>query len=400
MVPLPSTMRGVNTGPKQLPWRALGWAVWLAPLLVISIVSVLKPEDHTVTPVYHEAVENWRLHLPLYNHKFYYAPQFALFFAPFHYLPRAVGDILWRCLATAGLGVGVLLFCESMSWQNRDRAFFIVTLLAMPLCLQAMQLGQANEHLAAALLLAAWCLSARRWWAATMLLWLATAIKPLGIAAVGLAWAAYPHLWWRLALGLPVFFIVPFAFGPSGYIWSQLIACAENLRQSTGVAEHRFADLNGLLRTFGTPVTGRASLAMRAIAGGLFMLLCRQASRRHPEPLRALVWLGAAGVFLMLFNPMTEANSYAIVAPVFGLLAWWDFTRGEKAIGWLLATMVLSMGLLPEPLRPWLGNYFSLAWYPAGALAFLALLGWMAFSPRSPDVNPVAAGSAPLRTDL
>jgi hypothetical protein len=40
--------------------------------------------------------------------------------------------------------------------------------------------------------------------------------------------------------------------------------------------------------------------------------------------------------------------------------------------------MVLSMGLLPEPLRPWLGNYFSLAWYPALTLGFLVLLAWMA----------------------
>jgi alpha-1,2-mannosyltransferase len=246
-----------------------------------------------------------------------------------------------------------------------------------------MQFGQANAHLAAALLLAAWCLSTRRWWAATILLWLATAIKPLGIAAIGLAWAAYPHLWWRLALGLPAFFILPFAFGPTGYVWSQLVACAQNLRQSTGVTEHRFADLNGLLRTFGTALTGPASLAVRAIAGGAFMMLCHQASRRHTEPVRALVWLGAAGVFLMLFNPMTEANSYAIVAPVFGLLAWWNFSRGAKALGWLLAGMVLSMGLLPEPLRPWFGNYFALAWYPALTLGLLALLAWMAFCLRS-----------------
>jgi hypothetical protein len=354
------------------------WALWLVPLLVISITTVVKPQDHTVTPVYHEAVENWQHHLPLYNNKFYYAPQFVLLFAPFHCLPWAVGDILWRCAATAGIAAGMLLFCGAMSGHTRDRAFFFVTLLAMPLCLQAMQFGQANAPLAAALLLAAWCLSTQRWWAATILLWLATAIKPLGVAAIGLAWAAYPHLWWRLALGLPAFFLLPFAFGPSGYAWSQLVACGENLRQSAGVTEHRFADLNGLLRTFGTAITGPASLALRAVAGGLFMLLCRQASQRHGEPLRALVWFGAAGVFLMLFNPMTEANSYAIVAPLFALMAWWNFSRGARALGWVLAGMVLSMGLLPEPLRPWLGNYFSLAWYPALTLGFLVLLAWMA----------------------
>jgi hypothetical protein len=377
----PAGQQNLSSPKASIYWRLAACALWLVPLLVISITTVVKPQDHTVTPVYHEAVENWQHHLPLYNNKFYYAPQFALLFAPFHCLPRAVGDILWRCVATAGIAAGMLLFCGAMSGHTRDRAFFFVTLLAMPLCLQAMQFGQANAHLAAALLLAAWCLSTQRWWAATILLWLATAIKPLGIAAIGLAWAAYPQLWWRLVLGLPAFFLLPFAFGPSGYAWSQLVACGQNLHQSAGVTEHRFADLNGLLRTFGTAITGPASLALRAVAGALFMLLCRQASRRHGEPLRALVWFGAAGVFLMLFNPMTEANSYAIVAPLFALLAWWNFSRGARALGWILAGMVLSMGLLPEPLRPWFGNYFSLAWYPALTLGFLALLAWMALSP-------------------
>jgi alpha-1,2-mannosyltransferase len=381
--------------PKQVPWRALAWALWLVPLAVISVVSILKPEDHTVTPVYHEAVENWHHHLPLYNHKFYYAPQFTLLFAPFHCLPRAVGDLLWRGSATAGLAIGILLFCGAMPGPNRHRAFFIVTLLTLPLCLPAMQFGQANAHLAAALLLAAWCLSTQRWWAATILLWLATAIKPLGIAAIGLAWAAYPHLWWRLALGLPVFFLVPFAFGSPDYVLNQLVACADNLFQSTGVTEHRFADLNGLLRTFGTAITGRASLVLRAVAGGLFMLLCHQTSRRQGEPLRALVWLGAAGVYLMLFNPMTEANSYAIVAPAFGLLAWWNFDRGANALGWVLSAMVLSMGLLPEPLRPWLGNYFALAWYPALALVFVVLLAGIALSRRAAAGRSSSLSSEP-----
>jgi len=376
----------------------MAWALWVVPLLVISVMVVVKPEDHSVTPVYHEAVKGWWQQHPLYNNPFkafYYCPQFTLLFGPFHLLPRAAGDILWRVAGTAGIAAGVLLFCGALPGQRRDQAFFMVTVLAMPLCLQAMQFGQANVHLAAALLLAAWSLSTQRWWAATILLWLATAIKPLGLAAMGLAWAAYPHLWWRLALGLPVFMIVPFGFGPAGYVWQQYLACAENLRQSAGVTEHRFADLNGLLRTFGTPLSGPASLVVRAVAGGLFMLWCRRASLRQPEPLRALVWLGAAAVFLMLFNPMTEANSYAVLAAVLGLIAWWHFSRGARAVGGVLAAMVLSMGLLPEPLRPLFGNYFSLAWYPAMALGFVGILAWTVFGthPAEPVSALAASGS-------
>jgi hypothetical protein len=74
---------------------------------------------------------------------------------------------------------------------------------------------------------------------------------------------------------------------------------------------------------------------------------------------------------------MTEANSYAVLAPSLGLLAWWNFNSGSRPVAWVLAGMVLTMGILPEPLRPLFGNYFALAWYPAMALGFLASLGWM-----------------------
>jgi hypothetical protein len=350
-------------------------------MLVISIMVLVRPGDHNLTPLYHDAVKHWWHRQPLYEGPtgMNYLPQFVVLFGPFHLPPQAVADVLWRGTAALGLAVGVLLFCRDFPRAGRARAFFFVSLLTMPLCLQALQFGQANAHLAAALLLAAWCLRAQRWWAATALLWLATAIKPLGIAALGLAWAVYPHLWWRLILGLPLLGILPFMFGPPGYVWSQYLACAENLRQCSVVTERRFADLNGLLHLFGTTLGGRASSVVRAVAGMSLMLLCWHGARRQAEPLRALIWLGAAASFLMLFNPMTEANSYVILSPVLGLLAWWHLSAGTRWLGWLLAAMVLSMGLLPEPLRPWFGNDFSLAWYPPMALGFLAVLAWMAF---------------------
>jgi alpha-1,2-mannosyltransferase len=360
-------------------WLAAAWALWLVPLAVICIAVVLRPGNHSLTDLYHNAVSRWWQRKTIYDGPsgMNYLPQFTLLFGPYHLLGVALSDVLWRCTAAVALAAGILVFCRAFSRPDQERGFFVATLLAMPLCLQALQFGQANAHLAAALLWAAWCLSTRRWWAATLLLWLATAIKPLGLAAMALAWAVYPQIWWRLALGLPVFLLAPFAFGPPGYVWGQYLACAQNLRQCSEVTEHRFADLNGLLRTFGAALAGKLSFAVRATAGGLLMVLCWRTSRACAEPLRALIWLGAAGAFLMLFNPMTEANSYAVLATVLALLAWWNFCRGQRILGWILAVMVLTMGLLPEPLRPLFGNYFALAWYPAMTLGFLAILVWM-----------------------
>jgi hypothetical protein len=294
------------------------------------------------------------------------------------------------------LAAALWLFCGEKCGPGRVKAFVIVSAITLPLCLPALQFGQANAQLGAVLLLAAWCLRAQRWSAAVVLLWLATCIKPLGLAALGLAWAAYPHLWWRLALGLPVFLGLPFLFATPAYAWTQYLAAWENLRQCSEVAEHRFADLNGLLRTFGTALTGKASLAARALAGGALMLVCWRTAQREIEPRRSLVWLGCAAGFLMLFNPMSEENSYVILAPALGLMAWWAFNAGAKQTAWLFAAMVLTMGLLPEPLRPLWGNRFALAWHPAMTIVFLAIILWQARKPADAEtISMPSAGTKP-----
>ena len=81
----------------------------------------------------------------------------------------------------------------------------------------------------------------------------------------------------------------------------------------------------------------------------------------------------------MLFNPMTEANSYVILAPAMGVwAAWFLFAEVEHArwLGWGLLGMVLSMGLLPNVVRPLFGNYFALFWHPCLTIVFLTLITW------------------------
>ena len=97
------------------------------------------------------------------------------------------------------------------------------------------------------------------------------------------------------------------------------------------------------------------------------------------EPLTGLWLYALATAYLMLFNPMTEENSYSILAPALGV--WGAFFlfrpegRGLRALGWVITAMALSMGLLPNIVRPLFGNYFALFWHPFMTLVFLVLLG-------------------------
>ncbi len=364
--------------PSQRTWLWVGLSTWIVPLLVISVMVGLRPLNRTVTPLYHEAAANWWSRQPLYQGPsgMNYLPPFALLFTPFHLLPLVVADILWRWTAAAGLAGGLWLMLRRTTDTSAVRAFALISLAVAPLTMAALRNGQANAHFAAALLLAAAGLAHGRWWLATVFLALSLAIKPLGLAALGLAIMVFPPVGWRLALGTLVLLLLPFACAPTGYVHTQDADAWRNLSQCAVVTEHRFADLNGLLRTFGAPLAGTASLLVRGLAGLAFAAGCWFAGRRLSSSSQALLWLAAAAAYLMLFNPMTEANSYVILAPALGLWAWHFAETGRPRLAWTLAAMLLSMGLLPNLLRPWLGNAFALAWHPAMTLVFLGVVFW------------------------
>lgn len=362
-------------------------------MLVISVMVGLRPLHRTVTPLYHETAANWWLRQPLYQGPsgMNYLPPFALLFSPFHMLPLVVAEILWRWTAAAGLAGGLWLMLRRTTDTSAVRAFALISLVVAPLTMAALRNGQANAHFAAALLLAAAGLARGRWWPATVCLALSLAIKPLGLAALGLAVMVFPRLWWRLPVGALIVLLIPFLCAPTGYVEAQYAAAWQNLSLCAAVAERRFADLNGLLGTFGAPLTGNVSLAVRGLAGLMFAGLCWFVGQRLEPRRQALLWLAAAAAYLMLFNPMTEANSYVILAPALGLWAW-DFAQtGRPRLAWTLAAMLLSMGLLPNLVRPWLGNAFALAWHPAMTLVFLGVVFWETATRRGLPSTPQPA---------
>src|SRR5262249_36400620 len=94
-----------------------------------------------------------------------------------------------------------------------------------------------------------------------------------------------------------------------------------------------------------------------------------------------------SAIYLLLFNPMTEKNTYAIAAPALGVAAGWAFARGRGGLlGWLSASALLSIGVFPEAFHgvdPDLGLW----WDPLGLSAVAAALaaGILRGDGRDPD---------------
>ncbi len=353
-------------------------ALWLISLSVISVRVAINPIKRTVTPTYHQASRDWTERKTLYEGTsgMHYLPPFVALYAPFEWMPLRLSEVVWRWLGTAMIAGGLWRICRfcSPSAEGLERDFFFVTALSFPLCLPAISNGQANATMAGLFLLATACCLERRTWLTALCLGLTVAVKPLGVAAIGLAVAVFPSVLAPSIVATIGVLLLPYATAPASYVTGQYQAAWANLRECAVISENRFADLNGIIRAFGTELNGTPGLALRAVAGLTMFVLCVVWVRRQSEPGRSLAWYGFSALYLMLFNPMTEANSYVILAPGFALASVLAWNRGLHRTAWFWGFAVLSMGLIPNIVRPWFGNHFALVWHPIMALL---LLGWL-----------------------
>ena len=375
--------------------RQISAALWLIPLLVISAMVAHNPVKRTVTPLYHEASANWWAGQDLYvgPSGMNYLPHFAVLFTPFQKLPVPGGDILWRAGAAALLAFGLWRLAKLQFGEHAPRAFLWATVLALPLTLPALRNGQANAMFAGLTLCAAAALAESCWWRATLWMALALAVKPLGIVLMLLAPVVYAPLRWRAALGLAALAVLPFLFARPDYVIAQHRGIVTNLQSCAAVTEHRFADINGVVRTFGGELPARVSKLVRVLAGGVTLALWWLGARRLNEPRRALWLLALTTAYLMLFNPMNEANSYVILAPALGLWAVAALeSEPSRHAGWFLVFAALSMGCLPNLVRPVFGNNFALLWHPVMTAVFVGLLMGMLWRKNS-ELVPAPATS-------
>jgi len=351
--------------------------LWIASASVIGMLVAWNPMHHSVTWPYYFASESWwmggRIYIgPLGMN---YLPHFAIIFSVFDVIPRPYGEILWHFLAAFLIASGLWRLCRRTFGNYAYEGLFWTTLLCLPLSLAALRNGQANGVFAGVILHGIASLASRKWWQAAGLIALSVAIKPLGIVLVLLAPVVYRPLRWRMALAVAGLLVFPFLFARPGYVLAQYHAFAINLQSCSLMSDHSYADIGGVFRTFGIELPPLVSKTIRALAGGVTLGLWWWGGRRLGEPLRAL-WLHAlAASYLMVFNPMNESNGYVIIAPAFALWGVYLLRSEEfRQLGWGVAFIPVSIGVLTSLLRPWLGSEYPLFWNPLMTLLFMALL--------------------------
>jgi hypothetical protein len=384
--------------------------LWLTTGLAVSVRTGLRPESHTVFPVFATASLHWWADEPVYEDYrpldyFRYPPICAIALTPLALLGLTVGGILWSWLSLAIYGWGCWRFLREVipeRWSAGREALFLV--LALFAALRGLWNAQSNALVTGLLLLGCAEVVRERWWRSAVSFALAILVKLTPLAVVCLVVVLRPRqLAGRLALLLVLGLLLPFATRPAERVIDQYAGWWQQMCETGSERWPGFRDAWTLWQVIRQPFTGESEIPLRepltspayrvcqlATAGLAFLWVLGLARRGTPARQGTTLALAAGTGWLLLFGPSSEHPTFVLLAPtlLWGLLA-------ERNSSWLVrlagvCILVLGWGALTEPVRPWCP--WLLASLPLGTLLYLL---WLARLGERPD-NAIEPGHTGL----
>ncbi len=360
----------------RVMFRRETWAWWLWACYGIGIVlSRLNenPWPGQVCVTYFRAGADLLAGRPLYADPgegayFVYLPPAAALFVPFSLGPYMLMASLWRLINLAVFAAGIFGLSNMKRTDGRSVSFFQVSIIVGLLSTSASRHGQLTLTIAGLLMLAAARLEQQRLWPASFFMALSVVVKPLGLPFLLLAAVVKPGTVWRMLLLFVVLAIPPFLAQPRnfGYVLDQYAQVPSMLgaslerkeggdsgsKEEAGVEKPRdpksewdTPSLFGFLTVWGIWVSNPARSAVRVgLAVAVFLVYLVGRSRLREGADRSLLLYGIAMGYILLLSPATERNTYALLAPVTGIL--WCLARSRKLTGiWITVGLVVLIQL-------------------------------------------------------
>ncbi len=299
----------------RIAW--IGWAILAAATAVI----IASGSGRTVVPAYREGAVYWMAGKTIFAHPgvggFVYLPQAAILFIPFSLLPVVAGEVVWRFVNIGVFALGIFQFAGLARRRSGKELFPLMTLVSLPLAWDCARNGQATLALTGLMLLAVVAAADQRWWWASLWLSLGISVKPLMIVLALLLMAIDRPLSWRVALAMLATALVPFVTQHPAYVLDQYAAFWSSLTKAVhmGAVDKGWTTPFNALQVLGITIPEKVQTLLRIAAAFGTLVLCWLSRRRH-DPVRSAADLfSLAVVYLMLFSPRTENNTYAMLGP-------------------------------------------------------------------------------------
>jgi len=302
-------------------------AIWALVGVIVFTIVAIDPMGRSATKEYQNASTRWWQEKNIYKGKnnYLYLPQWAMLYTPFNVLPRPVGEPLWRLVGLGTLAFALWSGARHLAPKKAGAIFLVASALILPCSLASARNGQVNMPLAGLYLLVAIALARERWHLTAILLAVTLALKPISIVPILLCGALYPRLILPLILWLAVMFGAAWLHPDPQFVTGQYRAFFDKLINSAAnPGGHTWSDYAGMLKSFGLTLPDRINFLIRTVFAALTLGLCFLALRTSDALRRALTIMLFAVIYLMLFNPRTETNSYVIPGIFIALLAAWE----------------------------------------------------------------------------
>src|SRR3984893_5803830 len=300
--------------------------LWAAVLLGISIRIGLSSHSHDVFGTYADAGHRWTASQPLYTYTrgFVYSPLVAAFFAPFSWLPIALGSALWRLLNAAIFLAAVFWWLQAQITDHLPKSSNVfVFLLILPLSLGNFNNGQVNPMIIGLLMIAILAASEKRWILSAVAVGFSAYLKIYPLSVGLLLVLLYPRqLGWRLALTLILMGALTFVLQRPSYVLEQYqrwfsTRAADDRRMNLDIAPRDFTMFLRLLHIY---LSARLILMLQVLAGAATAAICLFGRVRKWSERRLMICVLTTGTcWMLLFGPATEDATYAMIAPALAI---------------------------------------------------------------------------------
>ena len=335
--------------PLSVRWAVIVWFAVIAGVTGRVIAS--KPTSQSVIPIYLVAGERWlhaeNLYAPIPEFDVYRNPPLiAACFAPLTCLSPKVAGVVVRLISVTLFLWGLIRVRRSLLPELSPSQVGWMFLLATVLVIPSFNNGQVNILIAAVALHGVAAASQEKWWQAAIWLSFVGWVKLYPFAIGLLMMLTLP---WRFGarflLCAVAGFALPFVLNDPEYVWEQ---CRDYLRY-LGDDDRTYAPLSRVPRDWTTiprnwfdwvptpTVTKIVSLTVAALFAALVYF--RSHAKRAESLLLALC---LASIWMTVFGPATEMNTYSLLAAVAPIIVVTCSPRPR----WQIALASLGYGLL------------------------------------------------------